>query len=222
MLNGEVREYLEREGYIRRRMEEKGLSRKAVEAELKQMEKGVVTVGSGYERAVEEELKRLKGDFVNGFLELEKKKLGAKFERERDKLAKEGAELWDRSQQGKETYFRLEERSHVEIMDWKDLEKQLRMWLENEARSRGWTKNMIENTVNARKREFEHAQAVVKARIEKSQYSEEQVFRKRMLNPATRKEAIQYFLRDNVDKQHYLVETISLIFDELEQLRRRR
>ena len=77
--------------------------------------KDYILVEKGEKRipAIEAEIKRRKGFFITDFLRRERAKLGSKkFEQERDKLAKEGGELYDLMRAGWEKYRALEDQSH--------------------------------------------------------------------------------------------------------------
>lgn len=178
------------------------------------------------EEAFMGERKRRRGMFVENFLEQKKKELGTeKVEKNREKLAKKGAELYDRAQKAKAEYYELEEESRIKVTNWSALEKLLRTWLECEGAAKGWGKDVIENTIKARQRDFQRVQSRVKAKLEaKKQPSEEEAFRKGILNPdpEIRKNAIQYFLHDNVAKKHYLVETVALVLNEICKLKSKR
>lgn len=205
----------------------KGKSRRDAEAafqalitEEKQPMKEYVQVTSDVDAIYKRELDVHKSVFISDFLEVKKREDYKNFEANREKFTKQGAELWKTFQAGKRKYNELEERSHREIMKWKTLEKPLRQWLENEGAGRGWSKEMIENTVNTRKHDFETAQHIIRERRKSAAYNVEEDFKRRMLDPATRKAAIQHFLYDSADKPHFLIETIELLFAELDKLRR--
>jgi hypothetical protein len=207
-------------------MENKGWSREQAEADWEQLKiqekTGIIAISTDMTPTLEAEMKRQEGFFVNGFLERKKARMKPeKFTKERLKLAKEAGELWQKAREGKRKFHELEEQAQVELITWNVLEKPLRQWLENEAQGRGWTKEQIENTIKSYYQRFEHYQRLVKERL-KPRIDPDQDLRQRLLNPETRKQAIQYYLVDCADKHHFLIETINVIFEELEKLKYRR
>jgi len=129
-------------------------------------------------------------------------------------LTREVEQQWERLQKAKAEFERLMEQAGRVVMKWAPLEKVLRIKLQAE----GYEKNVVENTVKTRRSDFERLQRIVQDRL-RPKLDPDEDFRQRILNPATRKDAIQYFLKDNVNKKHYLVETIALIFEELDKRR---
>lgn len=178
---------------------------------------GDVMVSLDSNAKMEREIARRKGIFCTIYLERKESELGVKkFENERAKLFKQAAKCWDLAQEGKRCYSELEEESYRRIMEWRELEKPLRQWLENEAVSEGWTEDMIQKTVEARHRDFERNQNNVQARL-RPIIDPDVDFKERMLNPETRKEAITKYLVDNVNKAHFQAEAFVLIFAELDK-----
>lgn len=193
-----------------------------VERKQREVQKPFIITGPGYEQMVERAQEERKGFFINEFLEQKLAELGReKLEKQKQKLTEEGAKLWDRAQQGKRRYFELEEQAGRKIVDWKVLEKSLRLWLENEGKGRGWSKEMIENTVQRELGHFQTAQYQVQERLKAAAYDPLADFRKRMLNPQTRESAIRHFLFDSAEKAYWLRETVKLLFEQLDRLKRR-
>lgn len=177
-----------------------------------------IPVSADYTHAVEVDIGRRKGIFINARLDQKRGELGVKeFNKQRPELIKEFEQRWEQLQKAKATIRELEDRSSREIMKWAPLEKAHLVRLEAE----GWKKEVIENTINARKREFDHVQGIVKRRIIASKYDEKADFRARISNPATRKEALERFLRHHVHKDVFLLEAIEILWSELDKLKRR-
>ncbi len=189
------------------------MSRKEIEL------RGDVMVTTKYDRMIAEELERRRGFFVTNVLNRERAELGnKKFEEKRTQLAEEATRHWDLAQEGKRHFRELEEASHREIMNWKELEKPLRQWLENQAVGEGWSKEMVERTIISRRKDFERAQKKVEARL-RPKVDPNIDFRQRVLNSATREEALKHYLLNHVNRSHFIMEAIKLLF-ELSQKRR--
>lgn len=109
-----------------------------------------VIVGSEYEGAVKRELEIRKGYFITDFVQ---SKRGTE---------KQALEAWNRMQKAKRMLDELEERSRRELMGFKPIEKQLRIWLE----ARGEPRKVIGRTVKAWRSSFERAQHHVRQRLE--------------------------------------------------------
>lgn len=172
-----------------------------------------------YDRAIERAMQERKTAFCRGYLALKESELGTKkMNREREKLWNHAAKCWDLAQAGRRRFYELEEESGRRIMEWKDLEKPLRQWLENEAVGEGWTEDMVERTVEARHRDFLHEQKRVKGRMNRIRDPNAD-FRKRVLNPETREAAIRKYVRNHVNWKHYIAEALNILFEELEKRR---
>lgn len=172
--------------------------------------------GKNSDVRIEAEIARRKGLFVTDGLEQKQSELGAKeFEKQKSKLMKEFEQRWEQIQQANATIRELEEHSRFKITEWSPLEKAYRLKLEAE----GYNKQIIENTLKHRRREFDRNQYNVKARL-KPRTDPDQNFRRRVLDPATRNEALTYYLVNHVDKRHFLFEAIKLLF-ELNETKRR-
>jgi len=217
----ELRE-LERERALMRRMEKKGLTRKEAEVEREQREtqKPYIIAGLGHERMVERAQEERKGLAVGEYLKRKEYEDPKNFERNRERLAKQGAELWEKAQRGKRKYYELEEQSHREIMDWKTLKNPLKRWLESEGEIRGWKKEMIENSIEARRLDFETAQHQVRERLKAASFNPEVDFRERLLDPSKREEALRHYLVDRADKARFLMLALNILFSELDKLKR--
>jgi len=174
------------------------------------------------EAAYRQEMEVHKSIFITDFKEQKLAELGReKFDKEEQKLAEEGAKLWDRAQREKRKYRELEEQVSREIMDWKTLLKPLRLWLESEGAGRGWSKDIIENTIRRELGHFQTAQHQVAERLKAAAYDPNRDFRERMLDPQRRQQAIRHFLFNSADKSHWLIKTVELLFSELDKLKRR-
>jgi len=111
-----------------------------------------IIVSQDYTEAVKRELTIRKGHFISAFIA---NKQGTR---------EDGEKAWNLSQAGKRKFHELMELSGTQVMEWKELEKPLRQWLENQGKAEAWTKEQIQNSINARKIEFETNQIRVKAR----------------------------------------------------------
>ena len=169
------------------------------------------------EQTYEREMEFHKSIFINDFRKKKLAELGPeKFEKQEQKLTKEAEARWSRIRKARSKILDLEEKMHTELMKWSQLEKLYRDWLEAAAHPQ----RVIENTIEARLRDFQTAQTVLRERLKTAAYNADEDFKRRMLNPETRQQAIQYFLSDNVEKPHFLIKTIELLFSELDKLKR--
>ena len=165
--------------------------------------------------AVERSLRELRGFFITGRLDQKRMELGNKeFEKQKAKLTEEFARQWEQIQQAKAVIRELEERSGREIMEWLPLEKVYRVKLEAE----GYPKEVVEKTIMARRAGFERCQRQVKARL-KPRIDPDEDFRRRVLNPATRKQAFQAFLLHHIHKSRFLLEALELLWEEVDSLK---
>lgn len=159
-----------------------------------------------HEAAVKAEIRRRKGHFITDFV------------KNRRGTQKQAEEAWERLQEAKAVIREFEDRMSREIAEWTPLEKAHLAKLEAE----GWDKKVIENTLAARKRDFDRAQNIVKTRIKASEYDVEKDFRESVLNPATRREALERFLHHHVHKNHFLLEALELLWSEVDNLKAKR
>lgn len=173
-----------------------------------------VMVSTDYNKKVEAEVRRQRGFFINDFLEKQKTKLGnEEFMKQQAKLSEEAGKHFDLAHEGKMEFFRLEEQSGIELMNWKDLEKALRQWLENE----GHASELIEKSVENHKAQFEIRQAQIKHRIAAAKYDPDADFRKRVLDTKTREQALKEFLFGRAGSEHFQIEVLMLLFELLEK-----
>lgn len=185
--------------------------------EKKQQLPGHLIVTAYRDRAVEAEIERQRGFFLTEKLDEKRMELGdQEFEKQRAKLTREAEQQWEQLQKAKAALRELEERMNREIMDFAPLEKAYRAKFEAE----GCSKEMIEKTLQHRRSDFERAQGIVKERF-RPQIDPDQDFRQRVLNPATRREAVERYLINHIHKTHFLTEAFNLIFEELDKRRRR-
>ena len=172
-----------------------------------------VMVSTDYNKKVEAEVRRQRGFFINDFLEKQKTKLSIEeFMKQQAKLSEEAGKHFDLAHEGKMEFYRLEEQSAIELMNWKDLEKALRQWLENE----GHASELVEKSIENHKAEFETRQANIKQRTAAAKYDRDADFRLKVLNPKTREQAFRDFLPD---EKHFSIETFKLLFELLEKRR---
>lgn len=178
---------------------------------------GHVMISARRDAKIKRELELRKGNFINEKLDEERSKLGNKeFDKRRDKLTREFEQRWEQLQKAKATLRILEEQMSGEIMDFAPLEKAYRLQLEAE----GCANQVIEKTLLARRRDFETAQNRVKARL-RPKIDPDADFRQRILNPATRREAIEKYLIHHTQKTHFLTEVFNMIFEALDERKRR-
>lgn len=176
-----------------------------------------IQVSTNYDKMVETDLQRRKGHFIDAFLEHKKGELGReKFEKEQAKFKEHAAKCWELAQQGKEQFRKLQERSEREIMNWEELEKPLRQWLENEAEGNDWGQDAVERTIPSYKRAFERNQRHIRA-VKNRITDTRSDFRKRVLNPATREAAITKYVRNHVNWRIFMADALDILFEELEQ-----
>lgn len=179
---------------------------------------GDIIVSTRRAAKVEAEIQRNKGHFITGKLDEKRRELGVKeFKKQRDKLAKAFEQDWEQQQKAKAALRSLEDRMNREIMEWAPLEKLYRLKLEAE----GWPKTVIEKTLLARRGDFDRSQRAVKNRL-RPKVDPDQDFKKRVLNPATRKEALRHYLQDHVNKSHFTLEAFELLWSEVDKLGKRR
>lgn len=179
-----------------------------------------VMVSTNYGANIAATMKLQKGNFVNAFLEIKKAELGAeKFDKQKAKLEKYAGECWERAQEGKRRFRELEELSGRRIMEWKDLEKPLRQWLENDMVGNRWGQDAVELTIKSYHRDFERNQNHVKGRLRRIRDPDAD-FRKRVLNPETREAAIKKYTHDHVNWRYYTTMAFNILFEELEKRRR--
>lgn len=170
------------------------------------------------EIAFKREMEVHKGIFITETLEKAKAKLGIEeFEKKREKLTQDAEARWLRIRKARSEILDVEERMQAQPMKWNPLERLYREWLE----ARGDPKEWIENTVKARRQDFEIAQHQVQERLKAAAYDPAEDFKQKMLDPKTRQDAIQHYLFDSADKPHFLIETVKLLFEELDKLKRR-
>ena len=175
-----------------------------------------VIVSTRREAAIKADLQRRRGSFITERLDQKRSELGNKaFEKQRAKLTEEFKQRWEQLQKAKTTLRELEDQMNVKLMEWAPLEKVYHAQFEAE----GCSKDMVEKTVTARRGDFERAQRIVQERLQ-PKFDLHEDFKRRILDPATRKEAIRYYLIDRTDKKHFLIEALDLIFEELSKLRR--
>jgi hypothetical protein len=135
--------------------------------------------------------------FCLGYINLKRVELGTeKMNREKQKLWDYAGKCWDLAQEGKRRFHELEEESGRRIMQWKELEKPLRQWLENDAEGNEWGQDAVERTVEARHRGFVRKQNRIRTR-QKRIRDPDADFRKRVLNPETREAAITKYVQNH-------------------------
>ena len=170
---------------------------------------GLVIVSQGRDASIERFEIKKKGFFVNDFLAKKKDALGhQKFDQQRPKLEIEARNLWEQVQKTKATILELTEQSLIRIMDFAPLEKAYRIKLTAE----GCSVEMIEKTLLARRADFDFAQRRVQERL-RPPFDPDADFKKRVLNPATREEALKHYLLNHVNRGHFTVEVIKLLFE---------
>jgi len=178
---------------------------------------GHLIVSTQRDAKIEADIQRRRGHFITERLDQKRRELGVReFKKQREKLAKEFEQAWNQAQKAKVALRELEERSHVKLVEWPSLEKLYRLKLEAE----GWPKSVIEKTVVARQKDFERAQRKVQARL-RPKVDPDQDFKERLLNPASRREAIKKYLIDHINKTHFLTEAFNIVFEELDKRKRR-
>lgn len=176
---------------------------------------GDVIVEAQRDARIEAELRRQEGLFVTEKLNEKRNKLGEKeFDEQRDELEKKAKQQWDQLQKANAVIRELENQSCIELVEWAPLEKVYRAKLEAE----GYSKAIIEKTLEHRRMDFDSAQRRVQERL-RPQVNHDQDFKQCILNPKTRREAITRYLQDNISKEHFQVEAFNLIFEELDKLK---
>ena len=173
-----------------------------------------------YTLAVERDMKRQKAVFCSDFLERKKGELDEKkFNEQRAKLEKRAAECWDLAQEGKRRYRELEEKSGKKLIDWEELEKPLRQWLENKILgTEDENQATVERTIPSYRKDFDRKQNSIKTRQRRIKDPDAD-FRKRVLNPETREAAIRKYVQNHIHSKHYTVLAFNIVFEELEKRR---
>jgi hypothetical protein len=165
----------------------------------------------------QKEINYRKGVFVTGFMNRRRMELGSdKFDRQLGKLEKEALKCWELMREGERRFYELEEESGRRIVEWKPIEKALRQWLENRMKANDETQDMVDRTVEARQRDFIRAQNQVRTRL-KSIKDPDADFRKRVLKPEIRQEAIKKYVMNHRDWRHYTAMALNILFEELER-----
>jgi len=180
-----------------------------------------VIASTEHDAAIKKEINRRRGFFITYFLERKSEELGRKkFDEQRAKLIKYAGERFDLAQEGKRQYHELEELSNKKLMQWEELEKLLRQWLENDAVGNDWGQDAVEKTILGYRRDFKRNQNNIRARLMRIKDPNAD-FRKRVLNPETREAAIRKYVQNHIHSKHYTVMALNILFEELEKLRRR-
>jgi hypothetical protein len=174
---------------------------------------GDVIVTTRREALIEAEIQRRKTSWTTEKLDEKRSQFGNReFEKQRPKLTKEVESRWETMRKTKAEFDGLMEQAGRVVMKWAPLEKLLRSQLEAE----GCQKSLVENTVKARRSDFERLQRIVQNRL-RPKPNPDLDFRQRVLNPATRKEAIEKYLINHTNKTHFQTEAFNLIFEELDK-----
>ena len=170
---------------------------------------GLVIVSAQRDARVEAFKGEQRGHFVTDILNRKQAELGNKeFDNQRNKLEIEARNLWEQVQKTKAAIRELTEQSLIRIMDFAPLEKAYRIKLTAE----GCSVEMIEKTLLARRADFDFAQRRVQERL-RPPFDPDADFKKRVLNPATREEALKHYLLNHVNRGHFTVEVIKLLFE---------
>jgi hypothetical protein len=120
------------------------------------------------------------------------------------------------AQEGKRQFRKIEELSGKKLMEWKELEKPLRQWLENDAVGNDWGQDAVERTILSYRKDFERKQNHIRAR-QKRIKDPDADFRRRVLNPKTRAAAITKYIQNHRYSKHYMVMAFNILFEELEK-----
>ena len=131
----------------------------------------------------------------------------------------EAKKAWKKVSEAKFALDNLLEMQKRQVVKWKKIHECLRVLYMNQPTPP--TEEQLQKTVDRYKVNWQREQTNMKARKIAAQFDPEEDLRKRLLDPKTRKSAIEHYLLNRGSDNHFLFKTLEIIFGELDKLKRR-